>query len=209
MNAAIGLRVHSGWAVLVVVSGDPTFDNVVERSQVTIIDTNARGAKQPYHFAAELSIAEAERHIADCAITSHQLAMKALGDIVARLRSKDLALIAAAVIGNAVRPLPPLPTILGAHPLIHKAEGEFFRAAFRSALDRLGVPVTTIRDRDLGDLARAAFGKTAAKITTSIHDAGRTLGPPWTQDHKSAALAAAIVLAQRGSRLTHAAALAQ
>jgi len=50
-NAAFGARVHSGWAVLVCVSGDPAAPEIVDRRRIVIIEPTMQGAKQPYHFA--------------------------------------------------------------------------------------------------------------------------------------------------------------
>jgi hypothetical protein len=40
-----------------------------------------------------------------------------------------------------------------------------------------------------------AFGKTASQLQSSIASMGSRIGPPWTKDHKTAALAAALILA--------------
>jgi phosphohistidine phosphatase SixA len=80
--------------------------------------------------------------------------------------------------------------------LIHTAEGEFFRQAYRHAFESLELPVIGIRERDLDERAQKAFGKLAAQVRKNIDSMGRILGPPWTRDEKTAALAAAIVLAE-------------
>jgi hypothetical protein len=106
---------------------------------------------------------------------------------------------ASAILLSSGRPLPDLKEILASHPLIHTAEGEFFRQAFRSSLEQLRIPIAGIRARDLSDCAVKAFGKAAAEIQKRIDGMGRSLGAPWTKDEKIAALAAAIVLS--GSHL--------
>jgi hypothetical protein len=68
--------------------------------------------------------------------------------------------------------------------------------AFRHAFESLEVPVTGIRERDLEERAQEAFGKLATQVRKNIDGMRRLLGPPWTQDEKMAALAAAIVLAE-------------
>jgi hypothetical protein len=59
----------------------------------------------------------------------------------------------------------------------------------------LKIPVTVIRQRDLDDRANAAFGNTAGQLQRAIAGMGSELGPPWTKDHKTAALAAALISA--------------
>ena len=59
--------------------------------------------------------------------------------------------------------------------------------------------MTGIRANDLNDCAVKAFGKAAPAIQKRIDGMGRSLGPPWTKDEKTAALAAAIVLGRHES----------
>jgi hypothetical protein len=100
----------------------------------------------------------------------------------------------AAILLASGRALPPLAKILAAHPLIHTAEGEFFRHAVHSACEGLEIPVTAIRVRELDARAKVAFAKRAGQVQSSIASLGRSVGPPWTSDHKTAALAAALLL---------------
>ena len=95
------------------------------------------------------------------------------------------------------RTLPSLEKILASHPLIHTAEGEFFRHAVSQACEDLQIPVTAIRQRELEERAKSAFGS-ASRIQGTIASLGKTIGPPWTKDHKTAALAAALILASVG-----------
>ena len=109
-------------------------------------------------------------------------------------------LTSAAILLSSARPLPDLEEILASHALIHTAEGEFFRQAFRSAFEKLRIPITGIRARDLDDSAVEAFGKAASAIQKRIDGMGRDLGAPWTKDEKTAALAATIALAGAQSK---------
>jgi hypothetical protein len=198
-RAAIGIRVHSGWGALVAVCGSGEVD-VVERCRVEIIRRGSPGAFQPYHYAEKMNLSQAELHIAGCALESSRLANERLRDILARLNDRGFEIAGAAILLSSGRPLPDLAHILAAHALIHSAEGEFFRRAFRTALDQLQLPVTGIRERELEEQAHLVFEKNAGPLRDRINSLGRSLGPPWTQDQKTAALAAAIILAAPGSR---------
>jgi hypothetical protein len=63
----------------------------------------------------------------------------------------------------------------------------------------LKIAVTCIREKELEQHAAKIFG-TVTGIRQRMNDMGRLIGPPWTQDEKAAALAAAIVLAQSGRK---------
>jgi len=194
--AAIGVRVHSGWGALVAIAGAHGSEEIVERSKITIIDRKAAGAMQPYHYVEKLELDAAEKHLACFSANSNRLALQALSQLSVQLRARGFSLSGAAILLSSARPLPSLEKILASHALIHTAEGEFFRQAFRSAFEHLGIPVTGIRERDLEDHAQKTFGRAAAELKKRLDSLGRSLGPPWTKDQKTAALAAVMVLKQ-------------
>jgi hypothetical protein len=194
-DAAIGISVHSGWGVLVALSSDGDGLEVVHRARVEIIGNEISGWKQPYHHAENLSLPEAQRHIANCAVASSRLAVTALGEIVERLRDAEFRVIGSAILLGSGRSLPDLSSILNAHPLIHTAEGEFFRRIFWDACSQLQISPVGFRVRDLSECAAKVLGKAVkAKLERNIHTLGKSIGPPWTSDHKQAALAASVML---------------
>ena len=199
-SAAIGVSVHSGWGAVVAIAGERGTEEVLLRRRVVIIDSQIAGSAQPYHYVAKKEIQAAEKHLIRCASVSERLAYESLTQLSAELGELGLVPKAAAILLSSARPLPDLQAILASHALIHTAEGEFFRQAFRSAFNKLRISVTGIRANDLNDCAVKAFGKAAPTIQKRIDGMGRSLGPPWTKDEKTAALAAAIVLASPESK---------
>jgi hypothetical protein len=200
-RAALGIRMHSGWGVLVAVSGDANSLEVVDRRRIVIADPTLAGANQPYHHAANLRLSklglpESERYLANYAAASERLASAAVAAVVRELEARHYRIVGSAVLLAAGRPLPSLAKILAAHPLIHTAEGEFFRHAVSQACEGLKIPVTAIRERDLEERAKTAFGNEASQVQRKIATLGRSIGPPWTKDHKAAALAASVILAR-------------
>jgi hypothetical protein len=195
-RAALGVRMHSGWGVLVAVSGDANSVEIVDRRRIVTMDPGTRGAKQPYHYAADLGLPEAERHLANCAAASERLALAAVGQVVQEFEARHYRIVGSAVLLASGRPLPALSKILVLHLLLYTAEGEFFRNAVRKACERLKISVTAIRERDLEELAKTAFGNAAGRVQRRISSLGSSIGPPWTKDHKAAALAASMILAR-------------
>jgi hypothetical protein len=193
-RAALGFHMHSGWGVLVAVSGDANSVELLDRRRIVVADPKIPGAIQPYHFAAQLEPPEQEKHLAHCAASSSRLAAAEIAEVVKELSGRHYDVVGAAILLASGRALPPLAKILAAHPLIHTAEGEFFRHAAHSACEGLQIPVTAIRVRELDARARVAFAKRASQMQSSIASLGRSVGPPWTSDHKTAALAAALLL---------------
>jgi hypothetical protein len=199
-RAALGVRMHSGWGVLVAVSGDGASLELVERRRIVVADPTIRGARQPYHHAATLGLPESERYLANCAAVSEGLAVAAVREAVRELEGRHYRVVGAAVLLASGRALPSLANILASHPLKHTAEGEFFRNAVRHACERLHIPVTATKERDLDEQADIAFGKASSRVRRRISSLGRPVGPPWTKDHKTAALAATMILARKETR---------
>ena len=185
---------HSGWGALVAVGHEAERVNLIQRRRVVVVPTGARGGKQPYHFAKSLESEEAENFIREYFDASQSLALTAVRELRNEL-SGQYRLVGCAVLLAAGRPLPPLAKILASHPLIHAAEGEFYREVFSKACEGMGLRVTGFRERDLDEHLQATFGAAANRVSQQVSDAGRSLGPPWTQDQKMAALAALVVLA--------------
>jgi hypothetical protein len=190
-SAAFGVQMHSGWGVLVAVSRGPL--EILVRRRIVTADPEIPGAVQPYHFAASLELPDQEKHLARCTASSTRLAATAIAELVTELNQRHYRIAGAAVLLASGRPLPALQKILAAHPLIHTAEGEFFRRTASQAFESLHIPVTAIRERDLDERAKAAFRN--GRMQSHIASLGSGLGPPWTKDHKTAALAAALILA--------------
>ena len=195
--AAIGVRMHSGWGALVAVSNSAGSVEVIERRRVSIINPGTPGAKQPYHFAESLELPEAEKFLGSCSAASKRLALAAVRDVIDELRGRQYRVVGSAVLLASGRPLPPLSKILASHALIHAAEGEFFREAFSKACEELDLSVTGFRERNLDECVQTTFGKAATRMEQQISTLGRSLGPPWTKDQKTAAVAGLIVLANK------------
>jgi hypothetical protein len=180
-RATLGVRMHSGWGVLVAVSGDASLVEVVDRQRFVVTDLEIPGANQPYHYAAspglsELGLPESERYLAHCAAVSERMAFAAVGEVIRKLEGR-YRIVGAAVLSASGRVLPSLAKILASHPLIHTAEGEFFRHAVSKACEGLKITVTAIRERDLDEQVKTAFGNAASQVQRRIAMLGSLSGP--------------------------------
>jgi hypothetical protein len=192
-SAALGFRAHSGWAVVVAVSGPPQSPTVLERRRIVIADAAIPGSKQPFHAAERLEFRDAEVLICRCRERSEALAAGEMGVLVAQLAEKH-RLVGSGLLIGAGRPLPALEAVLRSHALIHTAEGEFFRDVLRGASERCGLAVTRVREREAWKQGAEVLHLKLETLQARVNALGRSLGPPWTQDEKLASLAACMVL---------------
>jgi hypothetical protein len=194
-RAALGIQMHSGWGVLVAVCGGINGVEILDRRRMVTADPATPGANQPYHHASRLELSQSDVYLANCTAASSRMASTAIGEAVRELDGRGYRIVGAAVLLASGRPLPPLEKILVSHPLIHTAEGEFFRHAASKGCEDLQIPFTAIRTRELEERVKIAFGNAASRLQTSIASLGSSIGPPWTKDHKTATLGAALILA--------------
>jgi hypothetical protein len=184
--AAIGFRAHSGWAAAVALANAPGGPMVVMRRRIEMRERGASGPSQPYHAAVGLEIGEAEQLVAECARRAAAVAASGLLLMVQELWQLGHRVVGCGLLLGSGRPLPPLEKILGAHPLLHTAEGVLFREALREASAKCGLPVTAVPERLL-----------AEELKRKAADLGKAIGPPWRQDEKLAAAAAWLALGGR------------
>lgn len=192
--AALGFRVHSGWAAVVAVGGNPRAPVVVDRRRIELADHSIPGSVQPFHAGKGLDIKKAEKFLERCTESTDALAEAALRQMSAALSDKGLQVIGTCLVLPSGRPVGTLESTLASHAMIHTAEGEFFRQAIRRASEKSSVPVTGIKEREIFERASSDLGLSLKKLQQHIVEMGRVLGPPWGQDEKLAALAAWLVL---------------
>jgi len=183
-RAALGIRTHSGWAVLAAVSQD---GKALLRRRVELVKGSGFRSGQPYHVAAEMELAEAAVFLDETRRMAAALAGEQVKAALEALAAGGWKVVRAAVLLGSGRPLPELARILAAHPLIHMAEGEFFRDAMRAGCEACGLKVGGVREREV-------WGKCSAEMQARIAAAGKELGPPWRQDEKLSAAAAWLAL---------------
>lgn len=192
-RVALGLRAHSGWAVLVALGGRCSSPVVVDRRRLTLCDGGF--PRQPYHAAENLSAAKAQNLVWRSLETAHQLAREALAAAVRDRRAAGQEVVGAGLLLGSGRPLPTeLSIILGSHPLIHTAEGEMYREALRAGCERARVVVVGLREREIETKAGKYFELPADALRVLVTALGKPLGPPWSRDEKLASLAAWLVL---------------
>ncbi|MCU1272838.1 MAG: hypothetical protein JWO48_269 [Bryobacterales bacterium] len=165
---------------------------VVTRRRIELIDRDIPA--QPFHAAEGLPLKQAEaiiRRSTDCA---RRLAQAALRSAISDLQTQGYAVVACGLLRSAARPLPALEEILKSHALIHTAEGELFREALSHASEQCGLPVSSVKEREVFARASTALGIADDELKRRLAELGRQLGPPWREDQKLATLVAWLAL---------------
>lgn len=189
-TAAIGFRVHSGWAAAVVVCGPTDAPVVLDRRRIQLVKLFSYTFRQPYHTAAKMPRQDAAKFIHAVQSDAKRLAVASLRSMQKELVEGEFKLMASTLLLASGRSLPVLERILASHALIHTADGELFRGSLRAACAVCDLPLQGITEKELFATASNILGIQPPVLQRRLVALGKTLGPPWSQDEKYAALAA-------------------
>ena len=193
MKVAFGLKAHSGWAVLVVVGKQRDELVVVERRRIELVEQS--WAKQPYHAAEGLESEKARDLVKRGVDSAHRLALTEMKAAVKRERDRKNEVAGCAVLVGTPMPEWTTEEILAVHFRMHKAEGALFQNALVRAAEKCKLNTLPVLEKELMTRARSHFGSETDLLIKKIAQLGKSVGPPWTKDHKDATLAALIALA--------------
>ena len=190
---SIGVTVKSGWAMIVVLSGQASAPSVRDSYRIDLSDPHIPDARQPYHDGfgtARAAGPELERLVASV----RRFGGRSVGDAIRRARAMGKGLQGIGiVVGSLVDPA----TLGNSHVRIHALEGQLFRGVVVAAARRARMHPTVWRERDLMHTAQGALRMSEGNIRRKL----AFLRPPgtgaWRAEHKAAALAAWLVLAHR------------
>ncbi len=194
MKVVFGFKAHSGWAALVVVGALENGFSIVDRRRIELIDDGELWAKQPYHTAETLEKNEARRTVKNGIDSAHRVAICQMRDAVTRVRKLNYEIAGCAVL--VPEPMPEWSTdeIRAVHFRMHKAEGVLFPDALCRAAEKCALPLIMVREKRLMETAEKTFARSLQSIMITVTQLGRSVGPPWGKDQKTAALAAIIAL---------------
>lgn len=176
----IGVSDHGGWAILVTATASGT---LLDRRRVELVEDGL--PKIPHHSEGQtLPLNEAVALVERVQASAERYAHLALDAVAKTLPGR--------ILGVALRQCPPLPPTIAARITDYRAHNVadwvMYRQALASAAEARGWTVHWYDAKKVFDAATQAH---LLKLRKSI-------GPPWTQDHKLA-MAAAIVAARPSS----------
>jgi hypothetical protein len=184
-SASIGFRLHTGWAMLVAVDAGEEGLRVLHRCRVELLPPG-RG-RFVYHEAAELPLPDAERLIESVRRIASDTARTAIRSAIT-----NLEVTGACIATGSASVRDDLVAILRTHPRIHAAEGALYAGVIASACEHSGIPLITVRERDVWSRASVDAGMSEVDLRAGIEAVRKALGPPWTVDHKIATAAALV-----------------
>jgi hypothetical protein len=196
VQTALGFRTHSGWAALVAIGLSAQEPVVCDRRVIVLADPEIRGSKQPYHSAEPMAMARAKEFLKRCTDSTYKLAVAGVTAAITELKRNEHEVVTCGMLTGSGRMPGSVEAILASHPAIHTAEGELYRDAIGHACDRCKLLLVRIREKDALEWAAVALRTSRVAINSRMSALGKSVGPPWAQDQKLAALAAWVALTE-------------
>jgi hypothetical protein len=196
VDAAVGFRVHSGWATAVLLLGTAAAPEVADSRVVQLADPSVPDSRQPYHAGLDLPKGEAARTVALLVKSVERFARRALLDLFMAYRVGGYRLRAAGVVvGSNVDPA----TIENEHVRADAAEGQLFRVVIQETAQSRGLAlsVTATVEEEIFDTASKKLGIPERRLKEMVSGFGRRVDGPWRAEEKAAALAAWVGLLRR------------
>jgi hypothetical protein len=194
MRAALGFKLHTGWAMLVAVAGQPGEIQVLFRGRIELLPLDESVPRFVYHEAAELSLPGATVLVKRAREASQKAARLAIKNVLRELDSRGAKAAVCGVLSSSTLVPDDLSRILRSHPLIHAAEGALFQQAIAAACESCGFAVTVAREREVWSRAAAAWGLPELGLRKEVDVLRISVGAPWSADHKTAAAIALLAL---------------
>ena len=190
-RAVIGLRVKSGWATAVLLTGPIEAPVVHDAAVIELSDPMVLLSKQPYH--AGMGVARKEGPALDRLLASiNAYSQRSLAALLNRYGTiSDSLPEAGLVVGSDCDPT----TITNPHIRVHAAEGRLFRTVVEQALAHSGIPSSTFVESMLLAHAARVLRRSPAQLKEAVARLRPVAAERWRAEEKVAALAAWLLLA--------------
>src|SRR5262245_1289654 len=192
-TAALGFRVKSGWAAVVLLTGTSRCPQLSDVGRIELCDRRRPETRQPYHAAMgkletdSTKVNQRERVVRSISQQSFTKLLKGYQQKGFRIKR------AALVVGSQIDPA----NIANPHIRAHALEGRLFRSVVKQTLHGRGILTEVLLERDAYPIVAARLKHSSNDLRRAIQDFGRSVpakGGPWCAEQKLAALAALLVL---------------
>ena len=188
-RAAAGFTVKSGWACAVLIAGTKSAPRLLDSRRIEISDPDIPDARQPYH-AGFGTARDAGDELKRLVASVNSYGRKSVASLIREYQKNANVTLAGVVVGSLIDPK----TIGNDHIRIHAMEGQLFRDVLIAAAERSGVTCSIWRERDLYGVAEKQLKAAETVIRKKLTVLGGDAPGGWRAEHKTAALAAWMVL---------------
>ena len=188
--AALGLRVKSGWAAAVLLTGTARSPQLCDVRRIELSNPQHPETRQPYHAAMGKLETDA-RKINQRVDVVRGIAQQSIATLLAGYRRQNLRIRRAAlVVGSQIDP----DSIANPHIRAHAFEGRLFRSVLEESLRAHRIRASILIERHAYAHAVEELKQTNQNVRRKIQNFGREMETPWRAEQKLAAVAAWLAL---------------
>jgi hypothetical protein len=192
-TAALGIRVKSGWAVVVLLTDTASSPQLSDVNRIELCDPRFPETRQPYHAAmGKLETDSTKVNQRERAVRS--ISQQSLARLLKDYRRQGFRIIRAAlVVGSRINPA----NIANPHIRAHALEGRLFRLAVAETLQAHEIRTEVLLERDAYPSVAARLKQSSDEVKRTIQDLRRSApakARPWRAEEKLAALAGLFAL---------------
>jgi hypothetical protein len=194
IEAALGFRVKSGWATVVLLSGPASSPKVIDRRRIELADPAVPESAQPFHAGLDLPKATAAKIVTRLVACVERFSEREVAKLTNQYRAGGYRIVGAGiVVGSTVDPQ----TIPNDHIRAHAEEGRLFRVVIADALKLARLKSSVTREKELMSEATNVLSISERKLRTELTRMGKAVEGSWRAEEKAATLAAWIELMRR------------
>jgi hypothetical protein len=188
--AALGLRVKSGWAGAVLLTGTARSPQLCDIRRIELSDPQHPETRQPYH-AAMGKLERDARKINQRVDVVRCIAQQSIATLLAGYRQQNFRIRRAAlVVGSQIDP----DSIANLHIRAHAFEGRLFRFVIEESLQAHRIHAEILVERNAYAQAATKLKESSENVRRMIQNFGRDAKASWRAEQKLAALAAWLAL---------------
>jgi len=186
-SRTLGFRVKSGWATAVLIANAVKAPTVQVSRVIDLSDPAVRGSRQPYHAGLgteQTDTAKVTRLVRGIEQFSRRQIAALLEEFGAEQRVRRAAVVVASLTDPA--------SIGNQHMRAHGSEGQLFRTVLVDGLERCGVTVRVVLEREVYELLGKARRRGPSEMKARVAALGEGVGR-WRAEQKVAAAAAWLI----------------
>ncbi len=185
-RAALGLRVKSGWAAAILLTGSARSPQLCDVQRIDLSDPQLPETRQPYH-AGMGRVETNMKKISQRVDVVRRITEKSIAKLLAGYRRQNFTIKRAAlVVGSQIDPR----SVANPHIRAHALEGQLFRSVLQQSLHGHGIRTEVLLEREAYGQAAVELKQSNENVRRMIQDFGRDAKAPWRAEQKLAAIAA-------------------
>jgi len=186
---ALGFRVKSGWAAVVLLAGPKASPRVLDSRVIELSDPDVADSRQPYHAGfgtAQTNTAKVDRLVRGI----ERFSRRTIAALLTEYRRENRIRGAGIVVPSLTDPA----TIASPHMRAHASEGRLFRTVVADGAKACRLPAQIVLEREVYERLGRALRRPVAQMKATVTELGEGVGR-WRAEQKVATAGAWLVLA--------------